>query len=100
MPAFAHHAGDRLVLGHPLGLHQQFERAEAAAARRNLELAGFLAVIIEQGADVEALEQGAAIDVVGQILDREARLHAPDILLAQHQLGKGDVARGTEHELG
>ena len=27
---FAHHAGDRLVLRHPLALHQQFEREHAA----------------------------------------------------------------------
>ena len=87
-------------LRHPLGLHQQFERTEAAAAGRNLEHAGFHAIIIEQGADIEALKQGAAVDVVGQILDRDAGLDAPDIRLAQHQLVKGDVARGTEHELG
>jgi hypothetical protein len=72
----------------------------APAACRNLELAGFLAIVIEQGTDVEALEQGAAIDVIGQILDREARFHAPDVLLAEDQLREGDVARGTEHELG
>jgi len=86
---FAHDAGNRLILGHPLGLHQQFERAEAATARRNLEHAGLVAGGIHHGTDVETLEQGPTIDVVGQILDRKARLHAPDILLAQHQLGKG-----------
>jgi len=66
---FAHDARDGLILGHPLGLHQQFERPETATAGRHFELAGFLAVGIEHGADVDALEKGPAINVFGQILD-------------------------------
>ena len=48
--------GDRLVLGHPLGLDQQFERAEPAATGGHLEHAGFFAIIAHHGADVEALK--------------------------------------------
>ena len=48
----------------------------------------------------EAAGVVVALVLLGQVLDREARLHAPDVLLAQHQLRKGNVARGTEHELG
>ena len=99
-PGFTHDARDGLILGHPLGLHQQFEGPETATAGGDFEHAGFLAAGIEHGADVDALEQGPAINVLGQILDRKACFHAPHILLAQHQLRKRDVARGAEHELG
>jgi hypothetical protein len=61
----AHDTGDRLILGHPLGLDQQFKRAEPATARGNLELAGLLAIIAHHGPDVETLEQSPTIDVVG-----------------------------------
>jgi hypothetical protein len=49
---------------------------------------------------MQALDEAARAMDVGQFLDRDAGLHAPDVGLAQHQLVEGDVARGTEHQLG
>ena len=96
----AHHAGHWLVLRHPPGLDQQFERTKAAAAGGHFEHAGFRAVVIEHRPDIQALEQSSAVDIIGQVLDREARLYAPDIFLAEHQLRERDIPRGAEHELG
>lgn len=98
--ALAHHARDGLGFRHALLLHQQFEGAEAAAARRHFEQAGFLPGIVELGADIEALEQGAPGDVLGQRLDRDAGLDPPDIGLAQDQLVEGNVARLRQDDLG
>src|SRR5690606_819 len=54
---------------------------------------------VEHGADVEALKQAAPGNVLGQLLDRDAGLHAPDVRLAEHQLVEGDVARGRQGDL-
>ena len=51
------------------------------------------------GADAEALQKRAPGDVLGQLLDRDPGLHAPDVRLAQHQLVEGDIARGAEDDL-
>ena len=51
------------------------------------------------GADAEALQQGAPGDVLGQLLDRDAGLHAPDVGLAEHQLVEGDVPEDAEDDL-
>ena len=98
-PALAHDAGHRRGLGQALLLDQQFERPESAAAGGHLEHAGLLAVRVEHGSDAEALQQGAVSDVLGQLLDRDTGLHAPDVGLAEHQLVEGDVTRGAEDDL-
>ena len=49
--------------------------------------------------DAEALQQAAASDVLGQLLDRDPGLDAPDVRLAEHELVEGDVARGREGDL-
>ena len=86
-------------LGQALLLDQQFERPVAAAAGRDLEHAGLLAFGVEDRPDGEALQQRAPGDVLGQLLDRDAGLDAPDVRLAQDQLVEGDVARGAEGDL-
>jgi integrase len=67
--AFADNAGHRSGLGKALLLHQQLQRPIAPAARRDLIHAGLDAVLVDDGADAEALQQAAAGDVVGQLLD-------------------------------
>ena len=98
-PALAHDAGHGRGLRQALLLDQQFERPEAAAAGRHFEHAGLLAFRVENRPDAEALQQRAVGDVLGQFLDRDAGLHAPDVRLAEHQLVEGDVARGAEDDL-
>ena len=95
----ADHARNRRGLRQALLLHQQLERPVAAAAGRDLEHAGLGALGVEDRPDVEALEQRAPGDVLGQLLDRDAGLHAPDVGLAQHQLVEGNVARGRQGDL-
>ena len=95
----ADHARNRRGLRQALLLHQQFERPVAPAAGRDLEHAGLGALGVEDRPDVQALEQRAPGDVLGQLLDRDAGLHAPDVGLAQHQLVEGNVARGRQGDL-
>ena len=78
---------------------QALEGPVAAAAGRDLELAGLGALGVEDRPDVEALQEPAPGDVLGQVLDRDAGLQAPDVRLAEHQLVEGDVARGAEDDL-
>ena len=92
-------AGDRRRLGEALLLHEQFERAVAATARRHLEHAGLHAFGVHDGADMEALDEAAADDGLRQFVDGHAGFHAPDVGLAQHQLVEGDVARGRQGDL-
>jgi hypothetical protein len=94
-----HHARHRLGLVHALLLDEKFERPEPAAARGDLEHAGFLTLGIEHRPDTEALQQRTPGDVVSQFLDRDAGLHAPHIGLAEHQLVEGDVARRAQRDL-
>ena len=94
-PLGAHHAGDRGGAGEPLLLDQEFERPEAAAAGRDLEHAGLGALVVEDRPDGEALQQRAPGDVLGKLLDRDARLDAADIGLAQDQPVERDVARAA-----
>jgi hypothetical protein len=95
----ADHAWDRLRFRHTLLLHQQFEGAIAPAAGRHLEHAGLLAVFIEDRPDAQALQEGAKCNALRQLLDRDARLDAANVGLAQHQLVEGNVTRGTEFDL-
>ena len=80
-------------------LHEELERAVAPAAGRDFEHAGLDAVVVENRPDGEALQEPAAGDVLGELLDRDARLDAPDIRLAQHELVEGNVARRAEGDL-
>ena len=98
-PVGAHDAGHGRGPRQPLLLDQQLERPEAAPAGRDLEHAGLGAALVEHGPHGEAGEQRAPGDVLGQLLDRDARLHAADVRLAQHQLVEGDIARGAERDL-
>ena len=51
-------------------LHQPGDDAETAAAGRRLEISGFVAVGIENSADVDALDQIlASFDVIGEIVE-------------------------------
>ena len=97
--ALAHDAGHGRGLRQPLLLDQPFERTVTAPAGRNLEHAGLDAFGVENRPDVQALQERAPGDVLGQLFDRDAGLHAPNIRLAEHQLVEGDVARGAESDL-
>ena len=91
-----HDAGHGRRPGEALLLGEEFERPVAAAAGGNLEHAGFLALGVEERSHIEALQEAAAGDVLGQFLDRDAGLQAPDIGLREDELVEGDVARGAE----
>ena len=98
-PIGAHHARDRGVAGEPLLLDQQFERPEAAAAGGNLEHPGLGALVVEDRPNGQALQQRAAGDVLGKLFDRDARLDAADIGLAQDQPVERNVARARQRDL-
>jgi hypothetical protein len=70
----ADHAWNRRGLGQALLLHRQLERTVTPAASRDLEHAGLGALGVEDRPDVQALEQRASGDVLGQLLDRDAGL--------------------------
>ena len=98
-PAFTHDAGDWRGFREPTLLHQQRERAVAATAGRDLEHAGLRAGLVDDGAHAQAHEQAAAGDVLGELLDRDARLDVADVGLAQQELVERDVARGRQGDL-
>ena len=99
-PVGSHHAGHRLRLRHPLLLHQEFQRAVAPAAGRNLVHAGLGTIFIEHRPYTDALQQAAAGDVLGQILDRNAGLDAANIGLRKNELVEGNVLRLAQDDLG
>ena len=78
----AHHARYERGLGQTLLLHQQRQRLIAPSAGRNLEHAGLGALGVEDRPDIQALQQGAPGDILGELLDRDAGLDAPDVRLA------------------
>ena len=92
-------AGDRRVAGQALLLDQQFERAKPAAAGGHLVDAGLGTVVPDDGANGQALQQRASGDVLGELLDADARLDVADVRLGEHQFIEGDVARGAERDL-
>ena len=96
--AVANDARNGRGLGEALALHEQVEGAIAPTARRHLEHAGVLAVAVEDGPDAQRLEQTAPADVIGQLVNRDAGLHAPDIRLGQDEFVEGNVARGRQDE--
>ena len=63
--ALANNARNRLRLRHALLLHQKFQRAIAPAARRHLEHAGLVTLGIDDGPDIQALQQGTLRDAFG-----------------------------------
>ncbi|CAH1664149.1 hypothetical protein CHELA40_12495 [Chelatococcus asaccharovorans] len=91
-----HDARHERGLVEALLLHKQFQRPIAPAARRNLEHAGFRAFGVDDGTDVQRLNEAKSGDRFGQFFDRDAGFHAPDVRLAEHQLVEGDVARGRQ----
>ncbi len=96
--AFADHARDRRRLGQALLLDQQFERPEAPTTGRNFEEAGLVAVGVQHRPHGQRLQQRAPGDVVGELLDGDARLDPADVAGAEQQLVEGDVARGAERD--
>ena len=89
----------RRILRQPLLLHEQFERAVAPAAGGDFEQAGIRAIVTDVWPHIEALQQGAAGDVIGKLADRHPGLHAPDIGLGQDQPVERNVARRAEDDL-
>jgi hypothetical protein len=63
-----------------------------ATAGGHLELASLGTLSVQRRADMQALDQAAARDRLGQFLDRDAGLDAADVGLGKHQLVEGDVA--------
>ena len=95
-PFGAHDARDRRGASKPLLLHEEFERAITPPAGRNLEHAGFGAIVVENRPDGEALQERATGDVLGKLLNGDARLDTPHVRLAQHQAVEGNVTRLAE----
>jgi hypothetical protein len=95
----AHHARHGLRLRHALLLHQQLKRAVAPAAGRNFVHAGLGAVGIAHRPHAKALQQAAAGNVLGQVLDRNAGLDAANIGLGKDQLVEGNVLGGAQGDL-
>lgn len=89
----AHDARDRRGAGEALLLDQQLEGAVAATARGDLVHAGLGAAVVEHRPHGQALQQGAAGNVLGQLLDGDAGLDAAHVGLAEDELVEGDVTR-------
>jgi len=63
------------------------------ATGRDLEHAGLDTSGIKHSPHVQALQQPAPGDIFGQFLNRDARLNAPHVGLAQHELVEGNILR-------
>nr|WP_246057894.1 hypothetical protein [Arenibacterium halophilum] len=72
-----------------------FTRSDRAWKRRppagDFEFTGLGIIVRQNGPDAQALRRPAAGDVFGQFFDRNAALDAPDVGLAQHDFGEGNV---------
>src|SRR5262249_49764754 len=95
----ANDTGDRGRLRKTLLFDQPLEGPIAAATGRDLEGAYLDTASIANPPDVEALQEPAPGDVLGQILDRDTGLRTPDVRLAEDQLVEGNVARDAEGNL-
>ncbi len=84
-------AGNGRRLGQAFLLHQELQGLEASAASGYFEPSGLGTIIGQNGPDAQVLQQPAARDVLGQFLDGNAGLDAPDVGLAQHELVEGNV---------
>jgi hypothetical protein len=95
-PVGAHDAGHQRGLVHALLFHEQLERPEPPPAGGDRVHAGLGAAVVQHGPHGDGTEQRPPRDVLGQFLDRHARLDVAHVRLAEHQLVEGDVARGAE----
>ena len=82
---------DRLRLVHALLLDEALQGAEAPPAGRHFIHAGRGAFGIQHRTDAQALQEAATRDVLGELLDREARLDAADVRLGEDELVEGNV---------
>lgn len=80
-----HSVGRSFLVGHRRGI-----------AGQDIAQAGLLTIGIDHGPHVQALQQGPAGGVFGQLLVRDARPDSPHVGLAQHEPVDGDVAKGAE----
>jgi hypothetical protein len=96
----AHDAGDGCGAGEALLLDQQLERPVAPAAGRHLVHAGLGTALVQHRPDGQALQQRAAGNVLGQLLDRHAGLDAAHVGLAEDELVEGDVTRNAQGDPG
>src|SRR3546814_1350279 len=71
------------IFGHLALFDELLEGAETAATGGHLEEPGLVAPLVTLNADGQRLQQAAPGDVGGERVDRDARLHPPDIGLAQ-----------------
>ena len=80
--------------------HQQFEGAIAPATGRNFVHAGLDACGVEHWPDIKIVKQIAMGDVFGQLFDRKAGFHAPDVGLRENKLVEGNILGPAQNELG
>ena len=90
---------DRRCARQPLLLDQKLKGAIAPSASRDLEHASLVSIAVENRPHGETLEERAARDVLREFLDRDARLDAADIGLAQHQLVEGNITGLAQRDL-
>jgi len=83
----------------PLLIDQKLKRTIAPAAGRHFEHAGLAPVAIKDRPHGETLEERAAHNVLCKLFDRDARLDAADIRLAQHQPIERNITGLTERDL-
>ena len=76
-------ARNSLRLRHALLLHEQFQGPITPAAGRQFEHPGLIAFTVDDCPNVQALQQGALRDAFGELLDRNAGLHAPHVALTR-----------------
>jgi hypothetical protein len=95
--------GNRRGTGKPLLLDQKLKCPPATG--RDFEHPGFHAVAVKYRPHGEALQERSSCDVLRELLDRNARLDAANVGLAQHQpiernvpgLAEGDLLNGLCH---
>src|SRR2546430_1440948 len=87
----AHDAGNGLGLRQALLLYEKFQRAVATATCWHLEHAGLIAFGVHDRPHVETLQERTLRDTFGELLDGNARLHVPDVGLAEDQLVERNV---------
>jgi hypothetical protein len=97
-PLRTHNTRDWRGASKPLLLHEELKRAISPPAGRDFEHAALGAAPVQDRADGKALEERAARDVCGELLDRDARFDAADIGLTQHQPIEWNVARLAESD--
>ena len=72
------------------------QRAEPPPPGWHLERAGLVSVGVENRPHIEVVQQASPGDVVGEFLDRHARVDAAHIGLREHELVERHVARGLQ----